>query len=454
MLNEAEEMLSRPRNADVNFGDVLALPVFAVFALAMLFPSTHQEIKLPVFALALLCATSFIFCSRGHLYLHKTIVLWVSFYTTIGIVWVTIGVLNDNPGALPVAPLYTIYPLAYLAFINQLSNRRYLIALSYMFVISCGLVVTLDIGFVLEKLGVIPGTLFSSLGNRNLFGALVSGDPSYGSNRMSMSLFYIPAFVALVIYKHRQRDSSGIVILSYVLLAGFLILMLLSNRRAVYVVALASPVIALALHGFVRQQIYSRNRLSHMLPALAVFCAVVVWTISQGFFSTDYFDVILDNFLEGFEIQGTRLSGSSIARARELQTYVLFEGWVEQPWIGTGHGATADVIRNLKTPWAFELTYLQILYHTGIVGLLLYAAGVAWIMAKLVEIMQTYKWYRLHAYVLLNGMIGFLLGSVSNPYLLSFDRIWVIFIPVLFINYHLMHEQLDSRLLKAAASET
>jgi len=49
------------------------------------------------------------------------------------------------------------------------------------------------------------------------------------------------------------------------------------------------------------------------------------------------------------------------------------------PWFGHGYGAVAHVVRSETMPWAYELQYLAMLFHTGIVGTLLYADGIGWV---------------------------------------------------------------------------
>ena len=73
---------------------------------------------------------------------------------------------------------------------------------------------------------------------------------------------------------------------------------------------------------------------------------------------------------------GFQFDSDPVAMLRRDQSVALVKGWLEAPLLGSGHGMPApDVIRSEETPWAYELTYLALLYHTGVVGTLAYASA-------------------------------------------------------------------------------
>ena len=93
-----------------------------------------------------------------------------------------------------------------------------------------------------------------------------------------------------------------------------------------------------------------------------------------------------------------------------------------------------DVIRSVETPWAYELTYLALLYHTGVVGTLAYASGLAWIGTMSYRIARR-GWSEAPALMAtLSGTVIFLAANATNPYLEKYDYLWVIFLPVAFVN--------------------
>jgi O-antigen ligase len=89
-------------------------------------------------------------------------------------------------------------------------------------------------------------------------------------------------------------------------------------------------------------------------------------------------------------------------------------------------------------PWSYELYFLSLLFHTGIVGIAAYALGIVWIVFHGIRIIRGDPALRLYMIPVLVAMICFLIASNTNPYLAKFDYLWVIFLPVAIINHHLL----------------
>jgi len=112
------------------------------------------------------------------------------------------------------------------------------------------------------------------------------------------------------------------------------------------------------------------------------------------------------------------------AGSRVSQTTVLFDGWSNQPVLGSGLGAAirGGYVRSVSEPWSFELTYLQVLFQMGVIGLLL----LLWAPSRLfVEFIRTLKHRpdelarRDLSVAGFATLAGLFLASATNPYLLS-----------------------------------
>ena len=86
----------------------------------------------------------------------------------------------------------------------------------------------------------------------------------------------------------------------------------------------------------------------------------------------------------------------------------------------------------------YELSYVALLFHTGIVGFAIYAAAVIWIYRMGLRIIRSGDRIGLYMVPALVGTTCFLIANATNPYLEKFDYIWVIFLPVALINYWLL----------------
>jgi preprotein translocase subunit Sss1 len=126
--------------------------------------------------------------------------------------------------------------------------------------------------------------------------------------------------------------------------------------------------------------------------------------------------------------------------------FLWIQGWLNSPFLGAGFGAVTEIQRSQDMPWAYELTYLAVLFQTGAVGFTIYLMGILWIAWHLITIMRDHtSSVRIIAFGMLNGMIGFLIGSASDPYLLAFDYLWVLFMPIGLINLELMRTDRELR---------
>ena len=85
------------------------------------------------------------------------------------------------------------------------------------------------------------------------------------------------------------------------------------------------------------------------------------------------------------------------------------------------------------------------LYHTGVVGTLAYASGLAWIGAMSYRIARS-GWSEAPALMAtLSGTVIFLAANATNLYLEKYDYVWVIFLPVAFVNAWLVSGRDPSR---------
>jgi hypothetical protein len=134
-------------------------------------------------------------------------------------------------------------------------------------------------------------------------------------------------------------------------------------------------------------------------------------------------------------ITGFQFSSDPVAITRASQFQRLTEAWLEAPLLGKGFGATIpEFVRSEEMPWAFELSYMALLFNAGLVGALAYALGIMSIFGVGLYIVRFGgSLGRLLLPVLL-GSGSFLIANATNTYLLKFDYEWVIFLPLAFVN--------------------
>ena len=124
-------------------------------------------------------------------------------------------------------------------------------------------------------------------------------------------------------------------------------------------------------------------------------------------------------------------SGTSV---RKDQFISLIEGWKQSPLFGVGYGVNADVVRSANVPGTYELSYVARLFHMGIVGIVIYFFMVLWLMRKLIAITKSNPETGVYIIPLLTGLSSLILAESTNPYIGSFDGMWVFFYTLAIIN--------------------
>lgn len=112
--------------------------------------------------------------------------------------------------------------------------------------------------------------------------------------------------------------------------------------------------------------------------------------------------------------------GDTSAGQREAQAPKLWDAFKQNPVFGDGLGAVVRpyYVRDPASPWSYELTYLQLLFQMGVLGLL---AVLALPLAVVRRGLREATVGELRALPLAGAMaiLGILVASATNPYLLS-----------------------------------
>ena len=157
-----------------------------------------------------------------------------------------------------------------------------------------------------------------------------------------------------------------------------------------------------------------------------------MWEFYLQFIYSFDLQIIVNVFIEGFNFDTYNV--------RREQFFALLSGWMDSPMLGAGHGASAKgSLRSYESSWAYELSYVALLFHVGIVGFLCYTAGVVWVYWMVLRIIRSGDQMGLYLLPILVGTTCFLIANATNPYLGKYDYIWVIFLPIAFINYWLLN---------------
>lgn len=405
---------------------LLRAVAYALFFLMLFLPSTYQPLKGALLGLTL---TGILMAAglTGRFPLAPAIALGALGYSALGLAYVVRGVTAGAPGALAMLNVYVVWPLVYTLLVVGASFPGVLRALTKVAVYA-GLTISLyGIIYVLHEAGFWPSAFYYAVdpGQRIEF----SGTHiEFRLRSTSTLLFLVPYLIgALFVFPAHAPVSRPVLWLTALL---GLTAVLLSGRRALLVVVALAPAFALLFRGWLSAT--AKHETRHVVrrvlwaaPAL-VLVLIVIMTAIGGMEPAGFVDMVASGF---------RFNSDEVAMTRRDQFFALVNGWLQDPLFGSGHGAPVrGVIRSVEMPWAYELTYVALLYHTGIVGVVAYCVGLAWMFSKSRAIAGSGWPQAPYLMATLVGTASFMLATITNPYLEKYDSIWVLFLPIAFIN--------------------
>lgn len=200
---------------------------------------------------------------------------------------------------------------------------------------------------------------------------------------------------------------------------------LVAGRRAIVVVMILTPILTLV----VRRWLDPGRLPLRVHPAFAMALPFAFMTALLGSDSAParrVVDVLLDTANTYFGVGPGSGSTKALDDAvRTTQAERLLSGWLEQPLLGHGLGATLPgYSRSVERPWTFELQYHMLVFNLGILGLLL--ALVAAVIG-MQEVRRTAVEYPSAVPVLTAttvAAIALLVANASNPYLQAVGHWW------------------------------
>lgn len=390
--------------------------------LSISLPTDFVSVKFFILAL-ILSLILFFLVNDSRFYINKEFVFFALFFSMVGFVYTFYGLLNNNPGALKTITVFVIYPLLFTSMAFYFREKDDLIKVRNVLLYSCFAVVLVQLSFMLSAYGVLPKNIAQYFQLAHPGSAVLHLESNYflfTLPNVSSLLFLIPFLMTHILL------STKVSFKFLILLGSMFILIFLTGRRAFFVSFLLS-FLFLLLIGSRGGYIY--KMISRFSYAGSFLVLLLVSLISLS-------DMDLSVYFEKMHnILNFSTNESNLERVYQFNS--LLDGISESPIFGHGAGAAADYSRSASQPWAYELSYVALVFQYGFLGFMLYFAGVLYLVFNLIRMCSNRLMQRdirtfLVAYLV--GMISFLIANATNPYLGKFDYMWVIFLPVLFLN--------------------
>jgi O-antigen ligase len=421
---------------------VIGLGSCLLIFLSLTYPTVDRLVyfKALLFGVLLLLIVLEYFTS-GRLRLDSRVMLWTLCLAIVSAFFVVEGLLTGATGATAVTTVYILWPVTFCVLIAGFARARILIGIDHTLVVATLFIGVYACMYLLTGLGILPDNgLVSALSlgwEFEGFGAH-EGYTQFeiaGMNSLPFLLPYVMASIAIRTPPERKQRLQGV--LMWLACIFGCAMVLTGSRRALTLVMMLTPALVLFFRAFQPEAEKRLNRRSMITFSVVTVIVLVVLFIAVSTIYEFSLSNLWDRFAAGFDL-GTQATEDN-ETARHEQLFALWYGWLEHPILGWGHGAgTHYSIRSDTMPWAYELSYLALLFQTGIVGFTAYFAGVLWIFREGIKIIREGGQLGRFMLPMLAGFSGLLIANATNPYLLKFDGMWMFFLPLAVINYRLV----------------
>ena len=319
-----------------------------------------------------------------------------------------VGVVNSNV-ILQSIPLYLIWPIIFTILAQFHINKVTLDKFGWV-VISSTL-----LGSILVAIGVITTLVYGKLYFfTEIFPVqigFVNGLPKFGTQFLPILSFTIPFVIFHSINKNGFSRSMHILIFFY--LVAFSIL----SGRSVFLLTFFVTIMFIIMHFFIFAKLYERRFILKFNFLLVVLTIIAVLLFS-------------DELVKIFDIFVKKLLGNNDETLNSSRRFEQFTNLLAtiaiSPWLGGGINAPETPGSSVV---AFELTYMQLMQNFGILGFSVIFAINCYFLVRVIN-------YSMSRHLLnqvapwIYGYLSFMIAAATNPILLKFDRLWILWIPI------------------------
>jgi O-antigen ligase len=411
--------------------DLVALSrllLLSILMLSVVFPTALQGMKIILLVLVMGVFLVRAVKNPAEVKWSRSIFFLSFLFSTIGCLWSFYGVTLGNPGAFRVLTVMAVYPVLFtmLGCYWKPGDAARLIKaflwFGFILVFSQGL-------YISSSFGLDGGAYFQWM--QSLYGDIAVVDQGedyflFTLPSVASLIFYLPFCFVGFLFDSKFNFKYLFLFISAV------VIVLLTGRRAIYL-SFAMSILSTVGIITVGYLLFPRRA-----PRLSGTRAILLSLGVSAFVSLFFFiglqnqDMVLTSLQSIFDFQSNESN-----LERKYQFDALMEGIGQNPIFGAGAGAAASYIRSFEQPWSYELFYISMIFHYGILGFIIYLGGVlflVWGQLKCVFSESLHYRSRLFALCFLAGFISFITATATNPYVGKFDYMWIIFIPVMMIN--------------------
>ena len=404
------------KNKTKIFIDFFSVNIFIelLLFLILMYPNNYQIIKLPVIGILLLY--SIILIGKKDVKITHKIYLWGAIYWVSNLVFLSIGSYKNMNVLKELGPLKIIWPLLYLfIIIITMSAKKVKIRFDHVILTAGVLIPSLILlTYLFEGLPSFFNIIFPY--TRQVYANFMD----YYSSSIT-SLFFIGSYsiARFLIFDGEKSKKSAVSLILIVIVA------LVIGRRALLITMFITPFLFLLVQVYTKQIKIELSKIVNKKNI--ILCAILLFILLLIIY---LFPLITGANLRIFEIfQGNEVFQNN---ERLIQFRSLISGWLENPLMGAGFGTNVEVVRSTDYLGLYELSYIAMLFQTGIVGTTIYLSLYSWLIMKLIKIYILTKDPSVLSFCM--GTIAMFTANFSNPYIDSFDGLFFIFFSLAIIN--------------------
>lgn len=393
----------------------LLIEIMVSILLFLIFVSRSTLVSAKIIVLVVLLALN-VFKYRWDILKQydKKIVLWCAIYVFLKFLFMVKGEIAGGEAFAYYWKVYLLEPVLYTVVLfpslNSIKEKKIDNVLLYSY--AC-IIALLTIVFVLFKLGLpfdfllkLPVTLDVNM----------DGNYIYISSMAIVSLFFlIPYYMNEIVFSKEKKRRT---ILCVLLILSLFIMIIVGRRALLLVVAMAVPIVTFLKYKKDGIQI-SKEMLKKIVIVLGlVALAIIIFLVFLG--------AELRLGSAGKEL----VNVSNNIRLQQIEA--LLRAWTKHPIIGTGYGINVEDCVRSDIPGMYEFSYIALLVQTGVIGTLLHGILILSLLWNMYKIAMREK--STHVMSVFVGVVCFLIGNFTNPYLYSFDGMWTLFYALALLN--------------------
>lgn len=365
----------------------------------------------------------------GQVKISQNVIYWLLAYEIANLFWLILSFAYGNSAAFTYINVEIIEP-ALLVIIICFVREWELKKIKYLFIyVSFFIYVYNIVGFMAIN-NFLP---ISSLPfvKPDFGGVLLLGVMKTSAQYIQWLYFLTPANIILYFYRNELYEKKIIKLVKINFVLSYITVFIVL-KTAMILLVLFTTLFCFFKYGKINYIFSTKGVIKAILVIM-----LIIFIIFLGI-GDDVYNSIVMKALISFEVTESIneygvIDNGSVIRMEQIAD--LIATWEMNPILGWGTGANSLHVIRSSVNGAYEATYVAMLMQRGIVGIITYITLIAWLFKKLICYVKK-NIYKVEAVYIMAGLFGILFGNATNPMLASFDRLIILFLPLMIINVY------------------